>query len=338
MKNVKDISSYKDVGTAFVLIQDERIQGIAEMKINGRTEKFSQTSIGKYSAEPDRINTDTINADKYNVAVNKNHAYLKYNIGDTIRIYLQGLQQSQIIESHDENCDCDDHAHVDIGYGMSYRINFIDLTVTELLDHEWTDGNQRIYFSDELYDELTKNEPINRVDIVLFNSALHREVQTALAKRFQGADYYIINYQESFELSEGYIAGRNILVTLIFIIVFFFVIVIISIKIADYVSTQKRNIYLLNIMGASHSDIYDSYMRLPKIFSLFSIIVSFTAGISIYLFMSINSINYLVVNCFTVLCQAVLAIIIFATYNYPMHLSMKKTIASIILGAHDVRP
>jgi ABC-type lipoprotein release transport system permease subunit len=305
------------------LIKDDRMEGASMEEIGD--DRFAGTNIYPYSDIENELKSKDFSSSRYNVAISKNHEYLKYNIGDKILLYVNEIGLTEENATHVE----EDQSITDVQYDhetreMSIVTKSIELTVVQLLDYEWTDRMFSIYFTDEMYLELTKGESVLRLQLKLDNPGESKDIVSVLKNRFIGVEYSITNNWEVFEKNKESTIGVYIMALFIFSLMFAFILVILYVKLSDYVETQSKNIRLFYILGASKSDIYDSYMRLPLNISMISIVVSFIFGLGLCILFFQNTGYHLILNVTTIVVHLIIAMLILAAFNIPVHSTLKK--------------
>lgn len=331
---VKDIEGIKYVKEEFnlpgtkYLLKDNRMDGYSMVAFGN--ERYSQTFINPYTDIEDALKSKDFNSNKYNVAINKNHKYLKYQVGDKIYLYLNeiGFTEESIIDEESEQ-DNTNTNHNHIAGGISIASKPIELTVVQLLDYEWSDRLFPIYFTDELYSELTSGESMYTLQLKLDNTSKSKDIVSALKNKFYGVEYIITNNQEMFEKNKETATGVYILALFIFSILFAFILIILYAKLTDYVETQTSNIRIFHILGASKSDIYDSYMKLSVNISMLSIITSFILGLGFCILFFQNTGYHLIFNITTISGHLMIAMLIIAAFNVPVHSTLKKKIEQL---------
>jgi ABC-type lipoprotein release transport system permease subunit len=293
--DVKNVYLGFNMSTTKYLVEDERSSGIESM-FDG-IKNYTKTKILDISSIAE---LDTSLA-KYEVAVSKNHEYLKYNIGD--KILLQPYEDS--------------------------TASTIELTVAKLLDIEWTDRMVQLYVSDELFSELTQGEIANVLQIKLNDPAKSPNITALLSAQFIGAEYTVLDEHSMFEKNQQTSAGMYVLALIVFGIMFAFVLVIIGTKLTDYIASQKSMNRTLHILGAQSSDLYKAYMRQTIKSAMFGIVLSFGVGFGLVLAF-FNGTGYKIsVTPITVTVQAVIAMFIFLTFFVSVNISLKRQLKTL---------
>lgn len=323
IEGVKIVKEERNLPTTKYLIKDDRAE--EDSLIVYGNDRYAQTAIRPYSDIENTLKNKELNSNKYNVAINKNHEYLKYKVGDKILLYFNEIGFSEEFFAYSE----DELGNPDIQYdhaagGLSIISKPIELTVVQLLDYVWTDQMFPIYFTDEMYLELTKDTSVSELQVKLDNPSKSNVIESVLKSKFIGAEYTITNNQVMFEKNKETTVGIYIMALFIFSIMFAFILVILYVKLTDYAEAQNENIRLFHILGASKSDIYDSYMRLPLNVSMLSIIVSFTLGLGLCILFFRNSGYHLIMNLTTISVHLIIAMLILAAFNLPVHSALKK--------------
>ncbi len=331
VKNIAGIKNVKEelnLSTTKYIIKDDRMEGYA-LVVNGN-DRYSQTFIRPYNDIEDSLKSKDFSLDKYNVAVNKNHEYLKYKIGDKIYLYLNEIRLSDEFIIHDENEQSNPNVeHEHSAEGLLTISKPIELTVVQLLDYEWTDRMFPIYFTDEMFLELTRGEAIYTLQLKLDVPSESDEIVSVIQSKFDGIEYTITNNYEIYEKNSESSTGVYIMALVIFGIMFVFILVILHVKLSDYVETQSKNIRLFYILGASKSDIYDSYMQLPLNISMFSIVVSFIIGLGFCNLFFRNTGYHLLLNITTTVIHLIITMLILAAYIAPVHSTLKKKLKQL---------
>lgn len=322
IEGIKNVKEEFDVPVSKYLIKDNRMEGYSEVVYGN--DRYAMTFINPYADIEDAMKSKDFNHNKYNVAINKNHKYLEYKVGDKIYLYLNeiGFTEDSIVPGENDLSDSSSQ-HDDIAGGLPFTSKPIELTVVQLLDDEWTDRMFPIYFTDELYSELTSEEVIYTLQLKLDSTGERKEIISTLKNKFTG-EYTIRDNYEMFAKNKETSIGIYILALFIFSIMFAFILVILYAKLTDYVEAQTNNIRIFHILGASKSDIYYSYMRLSVHISMLSIIASFILGLGFCILFFQNTGYHLILNITTILVHLMIAMLIIAAFNVPVHLTLKK--------------
>ena len=233
------------------------------------------------------------------VVVCREQSMTAYDIGDTLTVGLSDF------------------------YVGSYDFAPMELSVAELAEAESSSWAVDIYLSDALYSEIIAMEPVNVIQIKLTEPALSKQVQIALQAYYSGAEYEILNRQESVDAMLYASLGIYILMLCLFCILFLLMMIIIHVKLCDYIENSRKNICSLHIIGASKHDLYRSYMKqdiraaVPafSIPLLVCILVVKRIAISLNVEWKIG-LPVLLVYGFTTL-------LIISAYRYPVHRTLK---------------
>ncbi|MDR0896288.1 MAG: ABC transporter permease [Oscillospiraceae bacterium] len=296
LPDVQNVHLDYNLSSTKYLIEDERAEGASSLISGDRP--YAMTKIMQYSSMND---AEEPLSGKYDVAVSKNHAFLKYNVGDTILLYPY-----------------------EDGAGSN-----IELMVTKLLDLEWTDRMVALYLSDDLYADFTQGEPIATVQIQLKEASQSPAVATLLAERFVGAEYSIIDAYSMHEKNQQTTTGYYMLALIVFGILFAFVLVIIYTKLTDYITMQKSMNRNLHILGAESSDLYKAYMRQTIHAALFAILLSFGIGFGLILLFFKGTGYHVSLTPLTITVQAAIALFIFLTFFASVGSAVKRQLKAL---------
>jgi ABC-type antimicrobial peptide transport system permease subunit len=173
---------------------------------------------------------------RHGVAINKNHARLKYRIGDTIQV----LFDQQVIE----------------------------LEVVQLLNLTASDRLLTIYLPDALYDELLGEVPISSVDIKLTDRAAHDQVIATLESRFSSLYYTVYEELLAHEQGQQSAIGMLLLVCVFGGIMLILTLFILSAKLNLYIAAQVPSIRTLYQIGAAKARLRKAFLR-QTIFTAF---------------------------------------------------------------------
>lgn len=321
IEGIKNVKEEFNIPTTKYLIKDQRMNGNS-MVVFG-DERYAQTTIQPYSNIENELKSKDFNSSKYNVAINQNHKYLKYKVGDKLSLYLNEIDLSNAYVEHGEdelnNTEPHDHSTGE----LSSMLKPIELTVVQLLDNKWTDRMFSIYFTDEMYLDLTQGASVEKLNVKLDNPNKSKLIESVLKSKFPGTEYTIRNNQEIFEKNKESSMGIYIMALIIFGIMFAFILIILYVKLTDYVESQHENIRIFLILGASESDLYEAYMRLPIDVSMISVIVSYVIGLGLCILFFMNTGYYLVNNLTTICVHLIIAMLILAAFNVPVHFTLK---------------
>lgn len=322
---VKNVKEELNLPTTKYILKDDRMEG--ESLVVYGEEPYAQTFIHSYNDIEYTLRNKNFNSNKYNIAINKNHKYLKYKIGDKIYLYFNEIRLEEEFVVHGENeKNNNEIIHDYAAGGLSITSKPIELTVTQLLDYEWTDRMFSIYFTDEMYQELTKDEPVLTLQLILDNPSESKTIESILRSKFASIEYTITNNYAMYEKSKEASMGIYIMALFIFALMFAFTLVILYVKLSDYVVSQSGNIRLFYILGASKSEIYDSYMRLPLNISMLSVVISFLLGLGSCILFFQNTGYHLIMNVTTIGVHLIIAMLILVAFNVPVHLTLKNTL------------
>ncbi len=319
MDGIQRVKEECNISPNKYLIKDGRMDGPS--LVENENERYAMTNIYSYNEIKKELIKNDFNLEKYNIAISKNHKYLKYKVGDKLYLYLNEIG---LVEEHDDSkLGNSNILHNDNSGKLSIVSKPIELTIVQLLDDEWTDRMFSIYFTDELYQELTKGEPVLTLQLKIDNPSESKAIESILISKFIDVEYTITNNQEMFEKNRESVIGVYLMALAIFSIMLSFILVILYVNLADYVESQSKNIHLFYILGATKSDIYNSYMRLPLNVSMFSIGVSFIFGLGLCVRFFQNTGYYLIMNITTIGVHLIIAALILIAFNIPVHLTLK---------------
>jgi predicted lysophospholipase L1 biosynthesis ABC-type transport system permease subunit len=304
IENIKRIPEVKDVyldynmPTTKYLVEDERSSGVSTTLLDDK--KYTHTTISGYSSIAD--GTPAL-AGKYDVAVSKNHAFLKYNVGDKILLLQPPSEHSATSQ--------------------------IELTVTKLLDIEWTDRMVQLYVSDDLYSELTQDEKINIVKIKLSDPTKSPDVTALLSTQFTGVQYTVVDEYSMLKKNQQTSVGMYILALIVLGIMFAFVLVIIGTKLTDYIYSQKAMNKTLHILGAESADLYKAYIHQTIKSALSGIVLSFGVGFALVLAFFNGTGFKIIVTPLTITVQVVIALVIFLSFFVSVSITLKHQLKSL---------
>lgn len=321
VENIKGVNIVKkefNIPTTKYLVKDNRAKGNSFVELGN--DRYIQTKIQPYSNPEKGVYSKDFNSSKYNVAISKNHEYIKYKVGDKISLYLNELGLSNAHVEHESH----DHGTVELS-----MTKLTELTVVQLLDDEWTDRMFSIYFTDEMYQELTRDEPLAKLNLKLDNPNESKAIESVLNDKFAGIEYRIRNNHDMFEKNKESSLGIYIMTLFIIGIMFAFILVILYVRLTDYVESQHENIRTFHILGASETDLYESYMRLPINVSMISIIASFVVGLGLCILFFMNSGYHLIMNLTTFSVHMIIALLILIAFNVPVHITLKSKLKQL---------
>ncbi len=316
VENVHGVRFVKEefnISPSKYLIKDKRVKGNSNIELAG--EPYADTKIQPYSNLENQLKIKAFNSNKYNIAISKNHEYIKYKVGDKISLYLNEM-------------DLFNASVEQVMEGIPIR-KLGELTVAEILDIEWTDRMFQIYVTDELYKELTKGESISRLNLRLDKAYDSKEIESILNDRFVSDEYSVWNNHDMFEKGKETSLGIYIMSLFIFGIMFAFILVILYVRLTDYVESQYKNIRIFHNLGGRESDLYKAYMRLPFNISMISIIISYVIGLGLSVLFFMNSGFHLIMNLTTVSGHIIIGILIFIAFNAPVHITMKNKLKKL---------
>jgi ABC-type lipoprotein release transport system permease subunit len=294
--NINDVQLDYNMASTKYLIEDGRAEGASALNIDDK--QYAMTRIAQYSSIDDAVQ---LLIGKHDVAVSKNHAFLKYKVGDKI-----------ILHPYEDR-----------------TASPMELTVTQLLNHVWTDRMVALYVSDDLYADLTKGESANIVRIALKDPFQSTAVAALLSERFAGSTYNILDEYAMYEKNLQTTAGMYILALLVFGILFAFVLVIIYTKLTDYIAAQKSMNKTLHILGAESSHLYKAYMRQTMHAALLAIALSFGIGLGLILLFFNGTGYHLSITPLTVAVQAAIALFIFLTFFASVGSTLKRQLKAL---------
>jgi cell division protein FtsX len=298
VKGINGVSSVqveKNIDNSKFLVKDERARGPSSFDSGDAL--YNSTKITPYS----KTGSETLQG-KYDVAVSKNHAYLKYKLGDKILLY------------------------------DFYGSNMIEVTVAKLLDMEWTDRLFAIQLNEALYTELTATEPINKLLIKLVNPSESSAIAEAIAVHFNGTEDRLMDEYSMFEKNRQTRLGYYIFTLIIFGLLFTFMLIIIYTKLSDYIASQRPLNRILHILGALSADIFRAYSIQTIRAALFGLCVSFAVGFGLLL-LFFNGTGYHISTAIaTIAVQVLIAALVFLTFFSSVGLTLNRQLKIISNG------
>jgi ABC-type antimicrobial peptide transport system permease subunit len=155
-------------------------------------------------------------------------------------------------------------------------------------------------------------------------------VYQELLKRFTTNNYRVADTVAILKANRDYQKGLHDLTMLAFAVFFIVMLIIVFIRVTGYVEAQSRNIYLLRLVGAQDADIYGSLMKRVVSVATAGVTLSFALGFGIFgilafmaLLISSESVK-IILNAPTIATMLSSAVLFYAAYLLPMHLSLKK--------------
>jgi ABC-type antimicrobial peptide transport system permease subunit len=319
-QGVARVKKWADIPIGRYIIKNPHMEG--PNLITHENESYAQTRIFSYRDNvPDDVKLMGFDSHKSNIAINKNHNYLRYKVGDRILLYPYGVETVSYIELADGTYE-EYNSLTEMGEP-------IELVVTQLLDFAWTDRMFQIFFTDELFDELSGNEPVYMVDIEINDPKKHTDLKSIFEGKFIGYEYKVVDNQGVFLKLKDMSTGLYVMSLFIACIMFALILIILYVKLAGYIETQERNIRIFHMIGASTSDIYDSYLRFSLNISIISIVISFMSGLVLLIVFFSNTGYYPAMNAVTVSTHLIIAMLILTAYNLPIHTTLKKKLKEI---------
>ena len=236
---------------------------------------------------------------EYEVAVCRNQSMTAYGIGDTFTIGLSDFYM-----------DSSDFAPTEV-------------YVSEFAEVESSSWAVDIYVSDTLYTKIITMEPVNLVQIKLTDSALSKQVQIELQAYYSGAEYEILNRQESVDAMLYASPGIYILMLCLFCILFLLMMIIIYVKLCDYIENSRKAIRSLHIIGASKRDLYRSYIKQDTQAAVFAFALPLLICIPvIYLIAASLGVEW-EIGLPVLMVYAATSLLIVSAYWYPVHRTLR---------------
>ena len=239
---------------------------------------------------------------EYEVAVCRNQSMTAYGIGDTFTVGLS-----------DYYVDSSDFAPT-------------ELYVSEFAEVESASWAVDIYLSDMLYSQITAMEPVNIIHIKLTEPSLSKQVQIALQVDYGGAEYEILNRQESVDAALSASPGIYALMLCVFCILFSLMVVIIYVKLCDYIESSRKTIRSLHILGASKRVIYRSYIKQDLQAAVLAFSIPLLICIPIIKLVAASLSAKWEIGSPELLVYITTALLIVSAYWLPVHCSLKNTL------------
>ena len=195
--------------------------------------------------------------EEHQIAVNKNHSYLHYNIGDTIL-----LQKTSPVR--------DSHGHWIIP-------DPLELSVAAFIDSDEEDLCLDICLSDHLYEELIETLPVEHIDILLDDPENNKAFIAELESKYPQLHS---NLHDSYAPATQLVfisKGRAIISFLIFGLMLAFLVIILYTYITLSLYEKSRMYAELYALGAPQNVLYKASLRQ----SLFMCFIGCICGIAI---------------------------------------------------------
>lgn len=239
---------------------------------------------------------------EYEVAVCRNQSMTAYGIGDTFTI---GLSDYYVVGS--------DFAPT-------------ELYVAEFAEVESASWAVDLYLSDTLYSQIIAMEPVNIIQIKLTEPSLSKQVQIALQVDYGGAEYEILNRQESIDAAFSASPGIYALMLCVFCILFALMMVIIYVKLCDYIERSRKTIRSLHILGASKRAIYHSYIQQDIQAAVLAFSIPLLICIPVIIVVAASLSAKWEIDLPVLLVYIATALLIVGAYWLPVHCSLKSTL------------
>ncbi len=261
----------------------------------------SATSVHCYSSfDPD----SGLELKKHEVIVTANHAILSYKAGDMIQ-----LQPGTFIVHEDGT--------------ISFK-EPIQLKVVGTEDIEWTDKYVDLFLSDDLYEELMADLPINQISIRLNDPSEAKDFAMMLSEEYPLIKDEIHEYQSAYNAIQKAAPGTVIMFTILFGLMLFFFLAVQIIRMVEDLKEQESIRAILRAVGASDHVLYKAHLSRMAIIALVSIIcaVALTYGL---LFLFFNRTGYHLVFTFKVISIQILILLCsMLTYFIPVFMLFRK--------------
>lgn len=241
---------------------------------------------------------------KYEVIVTANHAVLSYIAGDLIQ-----LQPGTLINHEDGT--------------VSFK-EPIQLKVVGTEDMEWTDRYVDLFLSDDLYEELTADLPINQIGIKLTDPSEAKAFSMMLSEEYPSIRDDIHEYHSAFNAIQRAAPGTVIMFTLLFGLMLFFFLAVQIIRIVEDLKEQEGFRAIMQAIGAPDRVLYKAHLSQMAMISLVSILcaVMLTYGLLLLFF---NRTGYHLVFTFKVVSIQILILLCsMLTYFIPVYIVFRK--------------
>ncbi|MDR0928582.1 MAG: FtsX-like permease family protein [Oscillospiraceae bacterium] len=260
--------------------------------LDDRAQEYNTVGLYRYSQLSEAMQQADFSENGRGVAVNKNHAYLKYEIGDTIRIVMDEQE--------------------------------IELEVMQLLNLAATDFVLPIFLSNAFYDELLGDLPVARVDIKLTDRAAHDGVVQALEARFSPEYYTLIDDLLVYEQAHQMAMGQFLLVCAFGSIMLLLSLFILSAKLHLYIAEQTPNIRTLYQIGAAKARLRMGFLRQTFFTALWGLLPPFALAAAMLLVLADNSGMRLVFDGATLAVNLSMAAVWLLVYVLPVRSALAR--------------
>ena len=283
------------------LIADQRME--AADHFDWMDIPLAGTAVHRYSTFHD---APTRVLDRYEVTVTANHAHLPYQVGDTIRLYQA------------------DNLHH--GEGDSLHGEPVLVTVVATEDLEWTDRYVDIFLSDELYDELTKDMPVNRISIRLSNPSDAKAFAERLAGMYPAIRDGITEFRSAFDAKARATPGAVIMFAVLLGMMLFFVLTVQLIRISEDMKEQTHIRYMLRVIGASDRMLCQAHFRQMAVLASATLLLSFMLGYGLLLIFFNRTGYHLLFTWETVLAQLLVVLCTVIAFFVPVFILFRKKV------------
>ena len=248
------------------------------------------------------------------------------------------LDSAQMQLSECEVAVCRNQSMTAYGIGDTFTIGFSDyyvdssnfapteLYVAEFAEVESASWAVDLYLSDTLYSKIIAMEPVNIIQIKLTEPSLSKQVQIALQVDYGGAEYEILNRQESVDAALSASPGIYALMLCIFCILFSLMMVIIYVKLCDYIERSRKTIRSLHILGASKRAIYRSYIKQDMQAAVLAFFVPLLICVPVIKLVAASLSVKWEIGLPVLLVYTITALLIVSAYWLPVHCSLKSTL------------
>ena len=200
------------------------------------------------------------------------------------------------------------------------------MTVVATEDLEWTDRYVDIFLSDELYDELTKDMPVNRISIRLSNPFYAKAFAERLAGMYPAIRDGITEFRSAFDAKARATPGAVIMFAVLLGMMLFFVLTVQLIRISEDMKEQTHIRYMLRVIGASDRMLCQAHFRQMAVLASATLLLSFMLGYGLLLIFFNRTGYHLLFTWETVLAQLLVVLCTVIAFFVPVFILFRKKV------------